>query len=229
MPVAMAGHSLGEYSALVCAGALDYAAAVATVAQRGRLMQGAVPAGQGAMAAVLGLDDAQVAALCAAQAEGEVLEAVNFNAPGQVVIAGAAGAVNRAVGAAKAAGAKRALVLPVSVPSHCALMQPAAERLAAHLAGVAVKAPQIPVIHNVTVETAADPDLIRSLLVRQLASPVRWVETVQRLSAEASLALEAGPGKVLTGLGKRIAPALNTLPVLDPATLESALEAARHA
>jgi len=229
MPVAMAGHSLGEYSALVCAGALDYAAAVATVAERGRLMQGAVPAGQGAMAAVLGLDDAQVAALCAAQAEGEVLEAVNFNAPGQVVIAGAAGAVNRAVGAAKAAGAKRALVLPVSVPSHCALMQPAAERLASYLAGVTVKAPQIPVIHNVTVETAADPDLIRSLLVRQLASPVRWVETVQRLSAEASLALEAGPGKVLTGLGKRIAPDLNTLPVLDPATLESALEAARHA
>ena len=229
MPVAMAGHSLGEYSALVCAGALDYAAAVATVAERGRLMQGAVPAGQGAMAAVLGLDDAQVAALCAAQAEGEVLEAVNFNAPGQVVIAGAAGAVNRAVGAAKAAGAKRALVLPVSVPSHCALMQPAAERLAAYLAGVTVKAPQIPVIHNVTVETAADPDLIRSLLVRQLASPVRWVETVQRLSAEASLALEAGPGKVLTGLGKRIVPDLTTLPVLDPATLESALEAARHA
>jgi [acyl-carrier-protein] S-malonyltransferase len=229
MPVAMAGHSLGEYSALVCAGALDYAAAVATVAERGRLMQGAVPAGQGAMAAVLGLDDAQVAALCAAQAEGEVLEAVNFNAPGQVVIAGAAGAVNRAVGAAKAAGAKRALVLPVSVPSHCALMQPAAERLSAYLAGVTVKAPQIPVIHNVTVETAADPDLIRSLLVRQLASPVRWVETVQRLSAEATLALEAGPGKVLTGLGKRIAPDLNTLPVLDPATLESALEAARHA
>ena len=229
MPVAMAGHSLGEYSALVCAGALDYAAAVATVAERGRLMQGAVPAGQGAMAAVLGLDDAQVAALCAAQAEGEVLEAVNFNAPGQVVIAGAAGAVNRAVGAAKAAGAKRAIVLPVSVPSHCALMQPAAERLAAYLAGVTVKSPQIPVIHNVTVETAADPDLIRSLLVRQLASPVRWVETVQRLSAEASLALEAGPGKVLTGLGKRIVPDLTTLPVLDPATLESALEAARHA
>jgi [acyl-carrier-protein] S-malonyltransferase len=229
MPVAMAGHSLGEYSALVCAGALDYAAAVATVAERGRLMQGAVPAGQGAMAAVLGLDDAQVAALCAAQAEGEVLEAVNFNAPGQVVIAGAAGAVNRAVGAAKAAGAKRAIVLPVSVPSHCALMQPAAERLAAYLAGVTVKSPQIPVIHNVTVETAADPDLIRSLLVRQLASPVRWVETVQRLSAEASLALEAGPGKVLTGLGKRIVPDLTTLPVLDPTTLESALEAARHA
>ena len=228
-PVAMAGHSLGEYSALVCAGSLQFAETVATVAERGRLMQGAVPAGQGAMAAVLGLDDAQVADLCASQTEGEVLEAVNFNAPGQVVIAGSVAAVARAVAAAKAAGAKRAIILPVSVPSHCALMQPAADRLAGYLAGVTVKSPQIPVIHNVTVATAKKPDEIRSLLVRQLASPVRWVETVQRLSADVSLALEAGPGRVLTGLGKRITPDLTTLPVLDPVTLQSALEAARHA
>jgi [acyl-carrier-protein] S-malonyltransferase len=228
-PVAMAGHSLGEYSALVCAGSLNFSETVATVAERGRLMQGAVPAGQGAMAAVLGLDDAQVGELCATQAEGEVLEAVNFNAPGQVVIAGSAAAVARAVAAAKTAGAKRAIVLPVSVPSHCALMHPAAERLAEYLAGVQVKPPQIPVIHNVTVDRAQDPDEIRALLVRQLASPVRWVETVQGLARDASLAIEAGPGKVLTGLGKRIVPDMITMPVLDLATLNSALEAARHA
>lgn len=229
-PQAMAGHSLGEYSALVCAGALGFADAIATVAERGRLMQSAVPAGQGAMAAVLGLDDEQVGALCAQAAEGEVLEPVNFNAPGQVVIAGSAGAVGRAVAGAKSAGAKRAIVLPVSVPSHCALMRPAADLLAERLAEVAVVAPRIPVVHNVSVETAADPDAIRALLVRQLHSPVRWVETVRRLAADgAVLALEAGPGKVLTGLGKRIAPDLSTLPVYDPATLESALEASRHA
>lgn len=229
-PQAMAGHSLGEYSALVCAGALGFADAIATVAERGRLMQGAVPAGQGAMAAVLGLDDEQVGALCAQAAEGEVLEPVNFNAPGQVVIAGSAGAVGRAVAGAKSAGARRAIVLPVSVPSHCALMRPAADLLAERLAGVAVVAPRIPVVHNVSVETAADPDAIRALLVRQLHSPVRWVETVRRFADDgAVLALEAGPGKVLTGLGKRIAPELSTLPVYDPATLESALEASRHA
>lgn len=229
-PAAMAGHSLGEYTALVCAGALGFAEAAATVAERGRLMQGAVPAGQGAMAAVLGLDDNQVAALCEGAAQDEVLEAVNFNAPGQVVIAGAAAAVGRAVAAAKSAGAKRAIVLPVSVPSHCALMRPAAERLAERLAGLALAVPRIPVVHNVSVETATDPNGIRSLLVRQLYSPVRWVETVRRLAAEgAALALEGGPGKVLSGLGKRIAPDLLTLPVYDPATLDSALEAARHA
>jgi len=229
-PIAMAGHSLGEYTALVCAGAMGFAAAVATVAERGRLMQGAVPAGQGAMAAVLGLDDDQVAALCVAQAQGEVLEPVNFNAPGQVVIAGSAAAVGRAVAAAKPAGAKRALVLPVSVPSHCALMRPAADLMAQRLAEVAISAPRIPVIHNVTVATATDPDEIRALLVRQLYSPVRWVETVRRLAAGgAALALEAGPGKVLAGLGKRIVPDLTTLPVYDAATLETALEATRHA
>jgi len=203
---------------------------VATVAERGRLMQDAVPAGQGAMAAVLGLDDAEVAALCGREARGEVLEAVNFNAPGQVVIAGSTAAVGRAVAAARSAGAKRALVLPVSVPSHCALMRPAADLLAERLAGVPIVAPQIPVVHNVTAETAVDPDVIRSLLVRQLYSPVRWVETVRRLAADgATLALEGGPGKVLVGLGKRIMPDLTTLPVFDPATLESALEATRHA
>jgi [acyl-carrier-protein] S-malonyltransferase len=226
----MAGHSLGEYTALVCAGALGFADAVAAVAERGRLMQDAVPAGQGAMAAVLGLEDDQVVALCQREAQGEVLEAVNYNAPGQVVIAGAAVAVGRAVLAAKAAGAKRALILSVSVPSHCALMRPAADLLAKRLAEVPIAVPGIPVVHNVTAETAPDPDAIRSLLVRQLYSPVRWVETVRGLAANgAALALEAGPGKILTGLGKRIAPGLMTLPVLDPATLESALEAARHA
>jgi [acyl-carrier-protein] S-malonyltransferase len=229
-PAAMAGHSLGEYTALVCAGALGFGEAVATVAERGRLMQGAVPAGQGAMAAVLGLDDEAVAALCGREAGGEVLEPVNFNAPGQVVIAGSAAAVGRAVAAAKSAGAKRALVLPVSVPSHCALMRPAAERLAERLAALPVDVPRIPVIHNVTVETAPDADAIRSLLVRQLYSPVRWVETLRRLAADgAGLALEGGPGKVLSGLGKRIVPDLSTLPVFDPATLDSALEAVRHA
>jgi len=229
-PAAMAGHSLGEYTALVCAGALGFAEAVATVAERGRLMQGAVPAGHGAMAAVLGLDDAEVAALCHREAQGEVLEPVNFNAPGQVVIAGSAAAVGRAVAAAKSAGAKRALVLPVSVPSHCALMRPAADRLAERLAEVPIVVPRMPVIHNVTVETAPDADAIRSLLVRQLYSPVRWVETVRRLAADgAGLALEGGPGKVLSGLGKRILADLTTVPVFDPATLESALEAARHA
>jgi len=203
---------------------------VAVVAERGRLMQGAVPAGQGAMAAVLGLDDAAVADLCTREAQGEVLEPVNFNAPGQVVIAGAAAAVGRAVAAAKSAGAKRALVLPVSVPSHCALMRPAADRLAERLAEVPIVVPRIPVIHNVTVEPAPDADAIRSVLVQQLYSPVRWVETVRRLAADgAGLALEGGPGKVLSGLGKRIVPDLTTLPVFDPATLESALEAARHA
>jgi len=230
VPTAMAGHSLGEYTALVCAGAMGFADAVAVVADRGRFMQGAVPTGQGAMAAVLGLDDAAVAALCEREAAGEVLEPVNFNAPGQVVIAGTAAAVGRAVGAARAAGAKRALVLPVSVPSHCALMRPAAERLAERLAEVPIAAPHIPVIHNVTVEPEADADAIRALLVRQLYSPVRWVETVRRLAASgARLALEGGPGKVLAGLGKRIEPDLSTLPVFDPATLDSALEAARHA
>jgi [acyl-carrier-protein] S-malonyltransferase len=229
-PAAMAGHSLGEYSALVAAGALDFADAVALVAERARLMQAAVPAGAGAMAAVLGLDDDAVVALCAEQANGEVLEAVNFNAPGQVVVAGQRGAVERAVAAAKGAGAKRAIVLPVSVPSHCALMRDAAEQLGAALASTAVRMPRVPVLHNVTVAAASDVDDLRGLLVRQLHSPVRWVETVRALADMGiTTAVEAGPGKVLAGLGKRIDSRIKTLPVFDPAGLDQALEAMTHA
>lgn len=224
-PALMAGHSLGEYTALVCAGSLSFAAAVSLVAQRGRFMQEAVPAGQGAMAAVLGLDDDAVRAACARAAQGEVVEAVNLNAPGQVVIAGAKAAVDRAIEELKAAGAKRALPLPVSVPSHCALMKPAAERLAQYLEGVEVRAPEIPVLHNVNVEPANDPAAIRDLLVRQLYSPVRWVETVQRMAMTGiSRVIEAGPGKVLTGLSKRITKDVDALAVYDPATLEEALK-----
>jgi [acyl-carrier-protein] S-malonyltransferase len=229
-PGAMAGHSLGELTALVCAGALDFADGVRLVAQRARFMQEAVPAGVGAMAALLGLSDDQVREVCAASAEGQVLEPVNFNSPGQVVIAGHAQAVERALVAAKAAGAKRALPLPVSVPSHCALMRPAAERLAAELADVPLAAPAIPVLHNVSVAAAAEADQIRDLLVRQLYSPVRWVETVQRLAAGgATIIVEAGPGKVLTGLVKRIDKSLEALAVLDPPSLVAALKVTANA
>lgn len=222
----MAGHSLGEYSALVAAGTIPFADGVALAADRARLMQEAVPLGTGSMAAILGLDDAQVIALCADQAEGAVLEAVNFNAPGQVVIAGERKAVERATVAAKAAGAKRAVVLPVSVPSHCALMRPAAERLAERIQGLALRLPDVPVIHNVDCTSADSVDGIRERLVAQLHSPVRWVETVAGVAAAgATLAIECGPGKVLTGLNKRITKDPATLPVLDPQTLDKALAA----
>lgn len=229
-PAWMAGHSLGEFTALVCAGAIAFSDAVSLVAQRGHFMQEAVPQGTGAMAAVLGLTNEQVIAVCAEAAEGEVLEPVNFNSPGQVVIAGDAGAVGRAVLAAKAAGARRALPLPVSVPSHCALMRPAAERLAAELDRIPVAAPQIPLLHNVSVGTAAGPEDIRDLLVRQLYSPVRWVEIVQRLADEGTTTLiEAGPGKVLAGLAKRIDNRLHALAVFDPKGLAAALEVTQNA
>ena len=229
-PAWMAGHSLGEFTALVCAGALGFADAVALVAQRGRFMQEAVPAGAGAMAAILGLADDQVVAVCAQAAEGGILEPVNFNSPGQVVIAGEAAAVARGIAAAKAAGAKRAVLLPVSVPSHCALMRPAAERLAVALAAIPLAAPRIPVLHNITVDAVADPAAIRERLVRQLYSPVRWVETVRCLADQGvELLLEAGPGKVLTGLTKRIDDRLEALAVLDPKGLALALEATNHA
>ncbi len=225
-PALMAGHSLGEYTALVCAGALDFADAVALVAERGRFMQQAVPPGEGAMAAILGLDDEQVAAVCDRAADGEVLEPVNFNSPGQVVIAGQATAVARAVEAAKAAGAKRALVLPVSVPSHCALMKPAAERLAERLTGVNIAAPSIPVLHNADVAAYSDPEQIRDALVRQLHSPVRWVETIRAMAAQGVAAVtECGPGKVLAGLNKRIERKMPVFPVFDPASLDKALAA----
>lgn len=224
IPALMAGHSLGEYTALVCAGALDFSDAASLVADRGRFMQEAVPQGQGAMAAVLGLDDDTIRRVCAEAAEGEVVEAVNFNAPGQVVIAGAATAVERAIERLKAAGARRAVPLPVSAPSHCALMKPAAERLAARLADIQIKAPAVPVLHNVDVAAVSDADAIRERLVRQLYSPVRWVETVQAMAAQGvTRVVECGPGKVLAGLNRRIDKELATAAVQDPASLAQAL------
>ncbi|OGI50185.1 MAG: [acyl-carrier-protein] S-malonyltransferase [Candidatus Muproteobacteria bacterium RIFCSPHIGHO2_01_FULL_61_200] len=223
-PQTMAGHSLGEYSALVCAEALGFAEAVKLVADRARFMQQAVPAGQGAMAAILGMDADAVRKLCEQAAQGEVLEAVNFNSPGQVVIAGAAAAVARAVEQSKAAGAKRAVPLPVSVPSHCRLMHPAAQQMAERLKQADIRRPQIPVIHNTHVQAESDPQAIRNALVRQIESPVRWVETIQKMAAAGvTRIVECGPGKVLAGLNKRIVKTVETLPVYDPATLREAL------
>lgn len=224
-PSHLAGHSLGEYTALVAATALDFSAAVKLVEKRGQLMQAAVPQGQGAMAAILGLTDEQVITVCELAAQGDVVQAVNFNSPGQVVIAGTTSAVERAVNEAKAAGAKRALILPVSVPSHCALMKGAADELALCLADTEFKTPQIQVIHNVDVASHPSTDDIRMVLTQQLFSPVRWVETVHKL-AEAGVTgmVEAGPGKVLTGLGKRINRDLQVQPLLDPVSLVAALE-----
>ncbi|HUW97488.1 MAG TPA: ACP S-malonyltransferase [Acidiferrobacter sp.] len=200
-----AGHSLGEYAALVCAGALEFADALTLVAHRGRLMQEAVPEGTGAMAAILGLEDQVVEKLCNDSAAGEVLAAVNYNAPGQVVIAGTKAAVDRAIAGAKAVGAKRAILLAVSVPSHCALMRPAALKFAEKLAPVAIRPLAIPVIHNWNVDQATSPEQVREALVNQLFSPVRWVETIRRIAEfGATTVLECGPGKVLTGLDKRI-------------------------
>ena len=204
-PSVMAGHSLGEYTALVVAGALEFSAALPLVRYRAEVMQGAVAEGVGAMAAILGLDDDAVRDVCVESAQGEVLEAVNFNSPGQVVIAGHKSAVERGMEAAKTKGAKRALILPVSVPSHCALMKPAADKLALYLEGVAVSAPQIPVLHNADVQAYSDAQSIKNALVRQLYSPVRWVDTVHAISAQGiAHAAECGPGKVLAGLNKRI-------------------------
>jgi [acyl-carrier-protein] S-malonyltransferase len=225
-PVVCAGHSLGEYSALVASGVLALDDAVRLVAKRGEFMQAAVPPGVGAMAAILGLDDAAVRQACSDGAGSQVVEAVNFNAPGQVVIAGHAEAVGRAVELCKAAGAKRAVVLDVSVPSHCALMKPAADRLAEVIAQTEMRAPGIPVLHNVTVAEATDTNDIRQLLLDQLSKPVRWVESMQAIRDRgADLVVEAGPGKVLSGLAKRIDRELMTLPVFDPASLEKAMEA----
>ena len=205
MPDVAAGHSLGEYTALVAAGSLHFADAVRLVRRRAELMQSAVPQGVGAMAAVLGLDDDVVRQVCAAAEQGEVCEAVNFNSVGQVVIAGNTAAVERAMQAAKEAGAKRALPLPVSVPSHCRLMQPAAEKLAAALNEIDVQPPRIRVIHNADVAAHTEPAQIKDALVRQLYSPVRWTETVQLLVREGiTQSAECGPGKVLAGLAKRI-------------------------
>jgi [acyl-carrier-protein] S-malonyltransferase len=221
----MAGHSLGEYSALVCAGVLDFKAAIRLVELRGKLMQEAVPEGTGAMYAIIGLDNAAIAKACEESAQGQVVSPVNFNSPGQVVIAGNKEAVERAGAACKAAGAKRALPLPVSVPSHCALMKPAADKLAVALQDVTFSAPQVPVVNNVDVRTEADPEAIRSALVRQLYSPVRWTESVEFIAAQGVTSLlEVGPGKVLTGLTKRIVVTLTAAAVNDPASLSAALE-----
>ncbi len=205
MPSVLAGHSLGEYTALVASGALSFKDALPLVRYRAEVMQNAVPAGVGAMAAILGLDDDAVRAVCAEAAQNEVLEAVNLNSPGQVVIAGNTAAVERGMELAKAKGAKRALALPVSVPSHCALMKPAALMLAEYLKDVTVNASQIPVLHNADVVSYSDGEKVKDALVRQLYSPVRWVETVQAIAASGvTQAAECGPGKVLAGLTKRI-------------------------
>ncbi|WP_145493897.1 ACP S-malonyltransferase [Yersinia aleksiciae] len=225
LPAMMAGHSLGEYSALVCAGVLDFKQAVSLVELRGKLMQEAVPEGTGAMYAIIGLDNESIAKACEESAQGQVVSPVNFNSPGQVVIAGNKEAVERAGAACKAAGAKRALPLPVSVPSHCALMKPAADKLAEALENIEFQAPLYPIVDNVDVKTEVSPEAIRSALVRQLYNPVRWTESVEFIAAEGvELLLEVGPGKVLTGLTKRIVDTLAAAPVNDVATLTSALE-----
>ncbi len=228
MPVAMAGHSLGEYTALVCSGSLDFRTAVDLVRFRGQAMQRAVPLGTGAMAAVLGLDDADVEAACREAAGDEVVEPVNFNAPGQVVIAGHAAAVVRAIEAAKARGAKRAVQLPVSVPSHSSLMVGAADELAARLATVELRTPNVPDVYTVELRRHASPDGIRSALREQLFKPVRWADTVRAMLASGVTTLvECGPGKVLTSLNKRVEkrPDLKVLAVDDPDTLAAALAA----
>lgn len=221
-PAIVAGHSLGEYTALTAAGALAFDDCLPLVRFRAQAMQEAVPAGQGAMAAILGLDDEAAKAACA-EAEGEV-QAVNFNAPGQVVIAGEKAAVERAIEKCKARGAKRAMALPVSAPFHSTLMRPAAERLSQYLAKVTVAAPQCAVLNNVDVKVESEPARIRDALVRQAASPVRWVETIQAMAAMgASHVVECGPGRVLAGMTKRIAPQLQSFTLSDRAALEQAL------
>jgi [acyl-carrier-protein] S-malonyltransferase len=228
-PQFVAGHSLGEFSALVAAQVLELETAIDLVRFRGQAMQEAVPAGAGAVAAILGLDDAAVAAACADAAQGEVVEAVNFNAPAQVVIAGDAAAVGRAIDVLKTRGAKRALLLPVSVPVHSSLMRPAAERMRSRLAGVVLRAPRCEFVSSVDAATHSDPEDIRELLVRQLASPVRWVDTVRALVARgADRLVECGPGKVLTGLTRRIdkRPEIVAFALEDQATLAAALQGA---
>ncbi|HFA8137589.1 TPA: ACP S-malonyltransferase [Neisseria gonorrhoeae] len=225
-PAAVAGHSLGEYTALVAAEALDFADAVKLVRLRAELMQSAVPQGVGTMAAILGLEDEQVRQICAESAQGEVVEAVNFNSPGQVVIAGNAAAVGRTMAAAKEAGAKRALPLPVSVPSHCSLMKPAADKLAETLKTVEIKQPQIRVIHNADVAAYDDAGKIKDALVRQLYSPVRWTETVNALVSDGiAESAECGPGKVLAGLAKRINKAAACSALTDAGQITAFIEA----
>jgi [acyl-carrier-protein] S-malonyltransferase len=222
----MAGHSLGEYAALVAAGAMAFADALPLVRFRAQAMQQAVPQGVGAMAAIMGLDDEGVVAACAEAAQMQSVEAVNFNAPGQVVIAGHKEAVERAIVAAKARGAKRGLLLPVSAPFHSKLLQPAAEKLAAYLAKVPVRVATVAVLHNVDVARAATPEAVRAALARQAASPVRWVETIQAFVAQGvTHIIESGPGAVLTGLARRIAPGVEVLPLNDANAIAAAIAA----
>lgn len=225
VPDVVAGHSLGEYSALVAAGVISFKDAVPLVRFRAQAMQEAVPVGQGGMAAILGLSDDDVRAACAEAAQGDVVEPVNFNAPAQVVIAGHKAAVERACEAAKAKGAKRALPLPVSAPFHSTLLKPASDRLRDYLASLNFSAPAIPLINNVDVAISNDPAAIKDALVRQAASPVRWVETVQKMAADGvTRAIECGPGKVLTGLVKRIDGNLVADALFDQASLDALLE-----
>jgi [acyl-carrier-protein] S-malonyltransferase len=221
-PSAMAGHSLGEYTALVAAGALSFADALPLVKFRAEVMQQAVPEGQGAMAAILGLDDDTVRAVCSEAAQGQVVQAVNFNSPGQVVIAGDKAAVERGMELAKAKGAKRALPLPVSVPSHCELMKPAAEKLRDYLQNVTVQTPLVQVLHNADVAAYSDAAQIKDALVRQLYSPVRWVETVQLLASQQVLvSAECGPGKVLAGLAKRIVAEVSCVALINEEAIQA--------
>jgi [acyl-carrier-protein] S-malonyltransferase len=225
VPALVAGHSLGEYSALVAAGALDFQEAVKLVRLRAQAMQEAVPQGEGAMAALLGLNEAAAIEACAEAAQGEVVSAANLNSPGQIVIAGSRAAVERAMLAAKTRGAKRAVLLPVSAPFHCALMKPAAERLQLRLADIDVKVPSIPVLNNVDVAVEDQPARIKDALVRQAYSPVRWIETVQEIARRGvTNVYECGPGKVLAGMTKRIEGSLVGGAIADAASLEETLK-----
>ncbi len=223
-PALLAGHSLGEFSALVCAGSLDFSDAVKLVRDRGQFMQTAVPVGEGAMAAVLGLGDDIISAVCQSASAAGVVEAVNFNSPGQVVIAGQVAAVDKAIELCKEAGAKRAMPLPVSAPFHTSLMRPAGDKLRDSLAALAVAAPEIPVVHNVHAQTEVDPEKIKALLVSQIYSPVNWVGCVQTMVGKGVVnAVECGPGKVLSGLNRRIDKSLSSFGLEDPAGFEKAL------
>jgi [acyl-carrier-protein] S-malonyltransferase len=228
LPSAMAGHSLGEYSALVAAGALDFATAIALVQFRGQAMQAAVPAGQGAMAAILGAEDADIDAACREAAQGEIVQPANFNSPGQIVIAGSAAAVDRAIEILKAKGAKRAIKLPVSVPSHSPLMTPAAEKLGQRLKDIPFTRPAVQDIYTVDVRKHGDPDSIRDALVQQLVGPVRWTQTIQAMVASGvKVIVECGPGRVLTGLNRRIEKnkEIAMLAIEDSDSLQAALKA----
>lgn len=223
-PVVMAGHSLGEYTALVCAGAIDFADGVKLVKLRGEFMQQAVPAGTGAMAAILGLADDAIEAACEAAAEGDVVSPVNYNCPGQIVIAGEKAAVERAIEKCKEAGAKRAIPLPVSVPSHCALMKPAAEKMAAELANIDVKLPAIPVMQNVEASVPQSVEQLKDNLLAQLYSPVLWTKSVQAMVEQGvESTVECGPGKVLSGLNKKVHKPLSVVAINEPAGLDKAL------